>query len=174
MTSWTASSTSLASMLTRSGGVSVAPDLSVRNRSVAEAPVAAAVALSSMVFMARSLRWAVSVGAVAGEFVLVDLDAEARALADAQRPVADLQRLGQQVVAHVEEVRQLARAARGGRERGTEGQAAQRAELAVDLVAHHHVDPESFALGEDAVRPGEAAAGGFDADAGGRAAEQFP
>src|SRR5579875_3603321 len=174
----TASSSSRASRLTRSGGMSVAALLSVRNRSVAEAPVAAAVAFSSVLVMAVSLRWVPwgcgSVGAVVRELVLVDHGAEAGGFADPEHPVPDLQRLGQQVVAHVEEVRQLPGPAGGGLERGPEGQAAQRAELAIDLVAHHHVDAKALTLGQDAVRPGEAGAGGLDADPGGRAAQQFP
>src|ERR1700743_2638431 len=154
----TASSSSRASRLTRSGGMSVAPLLAVRNRSVAEAPVAAAVAFSSVVVIASSLPWALvgsgqcwsicagpSVGSVVRELVLVDHGAEAGGLADPQHAVPDLQRLGQQVVAHVQEVGQFPGPAGGGLERGPEGQAAQRAELAVDLVAQHHVDAEALA-----------------------------
>ena len=87
--------------------------------------------------------------------------------------VADLQRLGEQVVGHVEEVGQLAGAARGELVGGAEGDGARGADLAVDLVAHH--DLEAQALGEvvDALRGGESGARGLDADRGGGPAEHL-
>src|SRR3990170_451596 len=120
---WTASSTSRASWETRSGGVSATPpDLSETNRSVALAPEAAAVARSGarvcsvmvvLPFVWGGIPWVLSwfgcrgpvsaVLPVAGELVGVDVDAEARALADRERPVDDPQRLGEQGVGHVQE-----------------------------------------------------------------------
>src|SRR5579871_335781 len=142
------------------------------NTLVALAPVSAAVASSSVsgAVMAGSL---LMVLAVAGEFGLVELDAEPGCFPDAKFAVVDLQRFGEQVVGHVEEVGQLPGTAGGELVGGAEGEGAQRAELAVDLVAHHDLDAESFTQAKDALGVGEPGTRGFDADSGGGAAEQF-
>src|ERR1035437_1512680 len=114
-----------------------------------------------------------SVLAVAGELVLVDLDAETRTLTDAEGPVDDLQRLGEEIVGHVQEVGQLSGPARGELEGRTERDAAQRTELTVDLIAHHDVHPEPFAQAQYPLRVREAGARRLDAPSGGRPAEQF-
>src|SRR6185369_5670071 len=111
---------------------------------------------------------------VVAELVLVDVDAQTRALADQDGAVLDDQRLGEQVVAHVEEVGQLTGAARGGLVSGAECRVAHRADLAVDLVSDDHLDAESFAQVVDALGVGESGARGFDGDTGRRAAEDLP
>ena len=82
---------------------------------------------------------------VVAELALVDVDAQARALADQNGAVLDDQRLGEQVVAHIEEVGQFTGVARGGLVGGAERRVAHRADLAVDLVSDDHLDAESFA-----------------------------
>ena len=87
--------------------------------------------------------------------------------------VADLQRLGEQVVGHVEEVGQLAGAARGEFVRGAEGDGARGADLAVDLVAHHDFQPQTLGQVVDALGGGEPGARGLDADRGGGPAQHL-
>src|SRR5690348_4571738 len=86
------------------------------------------------------------IGAVVRELVGVDLDPEARSRTHGQLAAADLQRLGEQVVAHVQEVRQLPRPAGAVPVRGPEGDGARGADLAVDLVAHHDLGAHPLAL----------------------------
>src|SRR3712207_434683 len=67
--------------------------------------------------------------AVALELVGVDLDAESRSRTDGELAAGDLQRLGEQVVAHVQEVGELAGAARRAAVGGTEGDEIGRAHV---------------------------------------------
>src|ERR1700756_3759148 len=133
------------------------------NRAVADAPELAAVGCATvssvMVLFLFSNAW-LAVLAVVGEFVFVDVDSETGTFADPQRPVLDLQRLCEQVVGHVEEVGQLGGTAGCALECRGEGEAAQRSDLAVDLVSHHHLDTQSFAEVEHALRVGETRARG--------------
>src|SRR4029453_10140710 len=89
-----------------------------------------------------------AVGAVVVELVGVDLHAQARVGTHCELTVVDLERLREQVVAHVEEVGERAGALGGPREGQSKGRAerdrAHRTELAVDLVAHYHLDAESL------------------------------
>src|SRR4029450_2105699 len=85
-----------------------------------------------------------AVGAVVVELVGVDLHAQARVGTHCELTVVDLERLREQVVAHVKEVGQLAGALRGQSEGRSEGDRAHRTELAVDLIAHDHLDAESL------------------------------
>src|SRR3954449_7764125 len=119
------------------------------NAAVALRPDPAALGLCSVVVMmcllTRRCGSERSVGAVVRELVGVDLDPEARSRTHGQFPAADLQRLGEQVVAHVQEVRQLAGAPGAVPVRGAEGDGARGADLAVDLVAHHDLGAHSLA-----------------------------
>src|ERR1700739_2235776 len=89
------------------------------DRAGARAPELAAVGCATvssvMVLLLFSNAW-LAVLAVVGEFVFVNVGSETGTLADPERPVLDLQRLGEQVVGHVEEVGQFG---------GTEGAAPQ-------------------------------------------------
>src|SRR4029450_1493380 len=85
-----------------------------------------------------------AVGAVVVELVGVDLHAQARVGTHCELTVVDLERLREQVVAHVEEVGELAGALGGQSEGRAERDRAHRTELAVDLVAHYHLDAESL------------------------------
>src|SRR5688572_29966908 len=123
---------------------------------------------------AGAVRPGSAVPAVARELVRVDLDTVPRSRTDDELAAGDLQRLGEQVVAHIEEVRELAGPPRRAAVGGTEGDGARAADLAVDLVSHDDLDPEALTQVEDALGRGEASAGRLDADHGGRAAEQFP
>src|SRR5688572_2080590 len=100
-------------------------------RSVAERPDPAADGLISVdAVMAFScvgadgscaVRPGSAVPAVARELVRVDLDTDPRPQTDDELSAGDLQRLGEQVVAHIEEVRELAGPPRRAAVGGTEG-----------------------------------------------------
>src|ERR1700739_4175403 len=103
MVACTASITSRASRSTRSLGVSLTAangDLSAWNRSVAEAPEAAALALAevskvvlklvTVVLLVRIFLRCSAVGAVASQLVGIDLDAQTRPGLHAQHAIADL------------------------------------------------------------------------------------
>src|SRR6478735_613009 len=113
------------------------------------------------------------VEAVVPQLVVVDLHAQARAGPDEELAVIDTQGLGEQVVAHVEEVGELARVEGGAPVRGAEGDGTDRAELAVDLVAHHDLEPEPLAQMEHPLRGREAGACRLDRDRGRRPAKHL-
>src|ERR1700757_3968574 len=170
--SWAAVISSETRVSTRSVVVCAPTGAFCWNRAVADAPELAAVGCATvssvMVLLLFSNAW-LAVLAVVGEFAFVDVDSEPRAFADRHHAVLDLQLFGEQVVGHVEEVGQLGGTAGCALERGREGEAAQRSDLAVDLVSYHHLDTESLAEVEHALRVGEAGARGLDADSGGGA-----
>src|ERR1700751_5363932 len=170
--SWAAVISSETRVSTRSVVVCAPSRVFCWNRAVADAPELAAVGCATvssvMVLFLFSNAW-LAVLAVAGEFVFVDVDSETGTFADPERPVLDLQRLGEQVVGHVEEVGQFGGTARCALERGGEGEAAQRSDLAVDLVSHHHFGAQSLAEVEHALGVGEAGARRLDTDSGGGA-----
>src|SRR6201998_4419760 len=170
--SWAAVISSETSVSTRSVVVCASTRVFCWNRAVADAPELAAggcaTVSSVMVLLLFSNAW-LAVLAVVGEFAFVDLNSEAGTFADPQHAVLDLQRLGEQVVGHVEEVGQFGGTARCALERGGEGEAAQRSHLAVDVVSHHHFGAQSLAEVEHALRVGEAGARRLDTDSGGGA-----
>jgi cell division protease FtsH len=69
----------------------------------------------------------------------------------------------------IEEVGQFGGAAGRALECRGEGEAAQRSDLTVDLVSYHHLDAQSLAEVEHALRVGETRARGLDADSAGGA-----
>src|SRR3954452_3664234 len=174
MTSCRAVIASVAIAETRAGSAEATLRLFWANRSVAERPEPAAVGLGAvgadMEFSLRRCGWGggfpagsrrelasgggrgglfSAVPAVVRQLVRVDVDADPGSWTDGELAAGDLQRLGEQVVAHVQEVGQLARPARGAAVGGTEGDGAGGADLAVDLVAHDDLDAEALALVED-------------------------
>src|SRR3712207_6135205 len=182
MTSCSAVRASVAIAETRAWSTSAALRCFCAKRSVALRPEPAAVGLGAVgalmvVLLCRCGGGAVpspsAVLPVAGELVGVDLDADPGSGTDGQLAAGDLQRLGEQVVAHVQEVGELTGAARRGAVSGAEGHAAGGADLAVDLVAHHDLDAEALALAQDRLRGGEPGAGRLDADHRGGAGEQL-
>src|SRR6185312_5295707 len=84
------------------------------------------------------------VGSVPREPVWIDVDAKAGAGWGVKETVADLQWLGQQVVTHIQEVRQLAGPPGGELVRRPECHGARRADLPVDLVAHHDLQAQAL------------------------------
>src|SRR6478735_8727307 len=94
------------------------------------------------------------VEAVVPQLVVVDLHAQARAGPDEELAVIDTQGLGAPV-------------------RGAEGDGTDRAELAVDLVAHHDLEPEPLAQMEHPLRGREAGACRLDRDRGRRPAKHL-
>src|ERR687894_244951 len=166
---------------TRAWSTSAAPRCFCAKRSVALRPEPAAVGLGTVAVMVVLLRRCgpvvveprSSVLAGAGELVEVDVDADPRPGTDDELAAGDLQRFGEQVVAHVQEVGELAGPAGRAAVGGAEGHGAGGTDLAVDLVAHDDLDAEALALVQDALRGAEAGAGGLDADGGRRAAEQL-
>src|ERR1700758_4204183 len=177
--SWAAVISSETRVSTRSVVVCPSTRVFCWNRAVADAPELAAVGCATvssvMVFLLIRKRTVGSaVLAVVGEFAFVDVDSEPRTFADRQHAVLDLQRLGEQVVGHVEEVGQFGGTARCALERRGEGEAAQRTDLTVDLVSHHHLDAQSLAETEHALRVGETRAGRLDTDSAGGAVQQLP
>src|ERR1700739_4807284 len=170
--SWAAVISSETRVSTRSVVVSAPTRVFCGNRAGADAPELAAVGCATvssvMVLFLFSNAW-LAVLAVVGEFAFVDVDSEPRTFADRQHAVLDLQRLCEQVVGHVEEVGQFGGTARWALKRAGEGEAAQRSDLAVDLVSHHHFGAQSLAEVEHALRVGEAGARRLDTDSGGGA-----
>src|SRR3712207_1745334 len=172
MTSCSALRVSVAIAETRAWSTSAALRCFCAKRSVALRPEPAAVGLGTVgalmvVLLCRrggGCGRRSTIPAVAGELVGVDLDADPRSGTDGELAAGDLQRLGEQVVAHVQEVGELTGAARRGAVSGAEGHAAGGADLAVDLVAHHDLDAEALALAQDRLRGREPGAGGLDAD----------
>src|SRR3954463_1515707 len=198
MTSCRAVIASVAIAETRAGSTAAALRCLEANCSVAERPDPAAVGFGAvgadMWFSLRRCGWVgglpagsrrelargggqggpfSAVPAVVRQLVRVDVDADPGSGTDGELAAGDLQRLGEQVVAHVQEVGQFARPARGAAVGGAEGDGAGGADLAVDLVAHDDLDAEALALVEDRLRGAEPRASRLDADHGRRAAEQF-
>src|ERR1700758_1978146 len=141
--SWAAVISSETRVSTRSVVVCAPTRAFCWNRAVADAPELAAAGCATvssvMVLLLFSNAW-LAVLAVVGEFAFVDLNSEAGTFAYPQHAVLDLQRLGEQVVGHVEEVGQFGGTAGRALECRGEGEAAQRSDLAIDLVSHHHLD----------------------------------
>src|SRR3712207_2117683 len=181
MTSCRAVMASVAIAETRAWSTSAVERCFWAKRSVALRPEPAAVGLSSVGVVTGPPRvvgrdgtcGAGSVLAVARELVGVDLDADPGPRTDGELAAGDLQRLGEQVVAHVQEVGELTGPSRRGPVGGAEGDGAGGADLAVDLVAHDDLGAEALALVQDRLRGAEPGAGRLDADGGRRAVEQL-
>src|ERR1700756_4977183 len=139
--SWAAVISSETRVSTRSVVVGASPRVFCWNRAVADAPDLAAVGCATvssvMVLLLFSNAW-LAVLAVVGEFVFVDVDSETGTFADPERPVLDLQRLGEQVVGHVEEVGQFGGTAGRALERRGEGEGGHRFHLARGLGFPSH------------------------------------